>query len=139
MILSLALAIDPSLLAISRQATGNILAISFVVLAAGFILGTQSGIGRDIQRIGAAQWTVLLARPAWSGIVPGLVLFDKPETDCRRKRDRSEESEISILQQEIGPGELIWHGVWVQSWLAARLYLANQTDSAPWHPAYRHS
>jgi hypothetical protein len=57
MILSLALAIDPGLLAISRQANGNILAIAFVVLATGFILER---------------------RVAWAGIFSGLALLSGP-------------------------------------------------------------
>lgn len=56
-ILSLALAIDPGLLAISRQASGYILAIAFFALAAGFILER---------------------RVAWAGIFSGLALLSGP-------------------------------------------------------------
>ena len=56
-ILGLALAIDPSLLAISRQANGTILAITFTMLSAGCILER---------------------RVAWAGIFTGLALLSGP-------------------------------------------------------------
>ncbi len=63
-ILSLALAIDPGLLAISRQASGNILAIAFVVIGAGFISE------RRVALAGIFSGLALLSGPSfWQGLV----------------------------------------------------------------------
>jgi len=92
-ILSLALAIDPSLLAVSRQANGTIFAITFLVLATGFILE------RNVAWAGIFSGLALLSGPSlWEGLLGlGLSLIWSILIGRRMADDEEKSSEKSQI------------------------------------------
>lgn len=86
-ILAFALALDPGLVAISRQAEGTMMAISFLILASGFFLS------RKPVQAGVATGLALLGGPAiWSGSL-GLGLVGSISRLYARRRIDLETSE----------------------------------------------